>query len=536
MSTSSAPPEPPTPESPTPERSTQSSPAPSLLRSSSIVSVMTLLSRILGLVRDVVIAHYFGARADAFFVAFKIPNFFRRLFAEGAFSVAFVPVLSEYRTQRTLDDVRLLIARVSGALGLALLAVTVLALLFADLLPWIFAPGFRADPEKFALTADLLRITFPYLLFISLAAFASSILNSYGRFAVPAFTPVLLNICLIIAAVFVTPWFDQPLYALAWGVFFAGLIQLLFQLPFVARLGLLVRPQWQPRDEGVKRIGGLMIPALFGVSVSQINLLLDTLLASFLESGSVSWLYYSDRLSNLPLGIFAIAIGVVILPALSQRHAQNNATEFARTLDWAIRMVLLIAFPAALALVMLATPLMATIFFYGEMTRYDVLQMSMSLQAYASGIAAFMLIKVLAPGYYARQDIKTPVKIGIQAMVVNMVLNLALVMPLQHVGLALATTLAAYFNAYWLYRGLRKSGIYQAQAGWLSFFMKMMAANTIMTVVLFSLMGDAGQWLEASAGVRASWMAMLVAAGGVTYALVLLVAGLRMRHLRGSLF
>lgn len=513
----------------------------SLLKSSSIVSVMTLLSRVLGLLRDVMVAQYFGARADAFFVAFKIPNFFRRLFAEGAFSVAFVPVLSEYRSQRNLVEVKLLIARVSGVLGLALLGVTALAILGADYLPWVFAPGFRDDPEKFALTADLLRITFPYLAFISLTAFASSVLNAYGRFAVPAFTPVLLNLCLIFSVVVMTEWFVEPLFALAWGVFMAGAVQLLFQLPFVARLGLLVRPQYQPKDEGVRRIGKLMIPALFGVSVSQINLLLDTLLASFLESGSVSWLYYSDRLNNLPLGIFAIAIGVVILPALSQKYAGGADKEFdkegfARTLDWAIRMVFLLALPAALALVVLATPLMSTIFYYGEITAYDVGKMSMSLQAYGSGLLAFMMIKVLAPGYYARQDTKTPVKIGIQAMAVNMVLNLALVFPLQHVGLALATSLSAYFNAYMLYRGLRKQGVYHSQNGWWGFMFKALLANAALFAAIWYLMGDAQRWLEWGGLERSGWMAVIVAAGVAAYFAILIAAGLRPRHLKGQPF
>ncbi|MAS24613.1 MAG: murein biosynthesis integral membrane protein MurJ [Oceanospirillaceae bacterium] len=510
--------------------------SPGLLRSSSVVSVMTLVSRVLGLIRDVVVAQYFGARADAFFVAFKIPNFFRRLFAEGAFSVAFVPVLSEYRRLRPLDEVRLLIARVSGLLGMALLAITVLAVLFADYLPWVFSPGFRDDPAKFALTGDLLRITFPYLLFISLTAFASSVLNAYGRFAVPAFTPVLLNVCLIFAAVVMSDWFEEPLFALAWGVFLAGLVQLVFQLPFVARLGLLVRPVYVRHDEGVSRIGKLMIPALFGVSVSQINLLLDTLLASFLESGSVSWLYYSDRLNNLPLGVFAIAIGVVILPSLSGKHAANDGDAFSRTLDWAVRMVFLLALPAALALVVLATPLMSTIFYHGEITAYDIGKMTMSLQAYGSGLLAFMLIKVLAPGYYARQDTKTPVKIGIQAMVVNMVLNLALVFPLQHVGLALATSLSAYYNVFMLYRGLRKTDAYQHQSGWLTFILKLLAANLALFGVMFWLMGGAGQWLEWSALDRSLWLTVIVVAGVVTYFAVLIAAGLRLRHLRGSVF
>ncbi|MCA6061985.1 murein biosynthesis integral membrane protein MurJ [Thalassolituus marinus] len=509
---------------------------PGLLRSSSIVSVLTLLSRVLGLIRDVVVAQYFGARADAFFVAFKIPNFFRRLFAEGAFSVAFVPVLSEYRRLRPIDEVRLLIARTSGVLGAALLGVTVLALIGADYLPWVFSPGFRDDPAKFALTGDLLRITFPYLLFISLTAFASSVLNAYGRFAVPAFTPVLLNVCLIFAAVVMSDWFEEPLFGLAWGVFLAGLVQFVFQLPFVARLGLLARPQYNAQDEGVRRIGKLMVPALFGVSVSQINLLLDTLLASFLEAGSVSWLYYSDRLNNLPLGVFAIAIGVVILPALSGKHAADEKDGFSRTLDWAVRMVFLIALPAALALVVLAMPLMSTIFYHGEVTAYDVGKMTMSLQAYGCGLMAFMLIKVLAPGYYARQDTATPVKIGIQAMVVNMVLNLILVFPLQHAGLALATSLSAYYNVWMLYRGLRKQGVYEHQKGWMGFALKLLLANGALVALMLVLMGPAAQWLDWSAAQRAGWMTLIVVASVAMYFAILVSAGLRVRHLRGEVF
>ena len=514
-------------------------PAPkktSLLRSSSIVSAMTLFSRIFGLIRDIVVAQYFGTRADPFFVAFKIPNFFRRLFAEGAFSVAFVPVLSEYRTQRSFDEVKLLIARVSGVLGAALLAVTVVAILLADYLPYVFSPGFRSDPEKFALTGDLLRITFPYLLFISLAAFSSSVLNAYGRFAIPAFTPVLLNLVLIAATLFFTGYFEEPLYALAWGVFFAGLFQWAFQLPFLARLGLLTMPVVRTQDEGVRRITTLMIPALFGVSVSQINLLLDTLLASFLESGSVSWLYYSDRLNNLPMGIFAVAIGVVILPALSGRHAAQDSAAFARTLDWAVRLVFLIAAPAALALMLLATPLMSTIFYHGEITAYDIGRMTLSLQAYACGLLAFMLIKVLAPGYYARQDTKTPVKIGIQAMIVNMVLNLALVGPLDHVGLALATSLSAYYNVFMLYRGLRKTGVYQPQTGWGRFLLSLLLANGVLGGISFWLMGAPSGWLEMDLWARVGQLSLIVAAGILAYFFILALMGLRPRHLRGDLF
>ena len=508
----------------------------SLLRSTSIVGVLTMLSRVLGLARDMVVAQYFGSGLDPFLVAFKIPNFFRRLFAEGAFSVAFVPVLTEYRTRRSLQEVQLLVSRVSGALGLALLLVTVLAILLADYLPWIFAPGFRQDPEKFALTGDLLRITFPYLFFIALTAFSGGVLNSYGRFAVPAFTPVLLNITMIVTTLWGSQWFEEPLYTLAWGVFFAGLVQWLFQMPFLARMQMLVRPTFVRGDEGVKRIIGLMIPALFGVSVSQINLLLDTVLASFLESGSVSWLYYADRLNNLPLGIFAIAIGVVILPALSSRHANAETEGFSRTLDWALRMVMLLALPAALALTVLAGPMMATIFYHGEMTPNDIQQMTYALQAYAVGLLAFMQIKVLAPGFYARQDTRTPVRIGIVAMVANMVLNLILVFPLEHAGLALATSLSSYLNAFMLYRALRKDGVMKPQPGWGGFLVKMLLANGLMVVFLYTLMGPYEQWLLWSTAERSWRLAGLVCGGGALYLGVLLLAGLRPRHLRGASF
>lgn len=497
---------------------------------------MTLLSRVLGLIRDVFVAQYFGARADAFLIAFKIPNFFRRLFAEGAFSVAFVPVLSEYRRTRPLQEVQLLIANTSGVLGGVLFLVTVLALIFADYLPWVFAPGFRQDPEKFALTGDLLRITFPYLFFVSLTALYCSVLNTYDNFFAPAFTPVFLNICMIFSVLTLSGQFQEPLYALAWGVFFAGIIQLVFLFPFVARKQLLLKPQFNYRDEGVKRIGTLMIPALFGVSVSQINLLLDTFLASFLEHGSVSWLYYSDRLNNLPLGVFAIAIGVVILPALSRNHAAKESAHFSRTLDWAVRMIFLIALPAALALILLATPLMATIFYHGETTAYDIGKMSMSLQAYAAGLLGFMLIKVLAPGFYARHDTKTPVRIGLQAMAVNMLLNLLLVYPLAHVGLALATSLSAFFNAFMLYWMLRKQGVYQHQGGWPAFLSKALLANIALAAVILLLSASAQEWMNWATSMRIYWLTGIVCAGIAVYFAVLFALGFRLKHLKGEMF
>jgi putative peptidoglycan lipid II flippase len=508
--------------------------APTLLRSGMVVSIMTLLSRVLGMVRDVVVAAYFGSQseADAFFIAFKIPNFLRRLFAEGAFAQAFVPVLSEYRTKRSLEDVKYLINGVAGTLGITLVAITALGVAGAPLLIMLFAPGFHDDTVKLALATDMLRITFPYLLLISLTALCGAILNSYGRFAVPAFTPVLLNLCMIGATVLMTPYFDQPIMALAWGVFIAGMVQLLFQLPFLAQIKLLPIPRPDRKHEGVKRIMTLMLPALFGVSVSQINLLLDTVLASFLETGSISWLYYADRLSELPLGAFGIAIGTVILPALSRQHASEDPKAFSATLDWAIRMVLLVGVPAALALLLLAEPLIATLFHYGAMTERDTLQAAAALRAYSIGVMTFMLIKVLAPGYFARQDIKTPVKIAITCMVVNMGFNLILIWPLAHVGLALATSLSAVLNAGLLWWGLRKAGIYQAQPGWWVFTLRLVAACAAMALVIFWMVPTIEQWFTWGWQQKVLEMALLVCAGIGVFVLALVVTGMRMRHLR----
>ena len=505
-----------------------------LLRSSLLVGIMTMLSRVLGLVRDVVIAGYFGstAAADAFFVAFKIPNFLRRLFAEGAFSQAFVPVLSEYRTQRSFPEVRELVSRVSGTLAGSLLMISIMGVLAAPLLIRLFAPGFVDDPEKLALAGEMLRITFPYLLLISLTALAGSILNSYGRFAVPAFTPVLLNISLIGATVLLSPYFDQPVMALAWGVAVAGVAQLLLQIPFLLQIKLLPTPKWGTSHDGAQRIMKLMVPALFGVSVSQINLLLDTVLASFLETGSVSWLYYSDRLSELPLGVFGIAIATVILPSLSRKHAEASSGHFSKTLDWAIRLVLLIGVPSAVALFILAGPLITTLFDYGEMQDRDVLMSAMSLQAYSVGLVAFMLIKVLAPGYFARQDTKTPVRIAIKAMIANMVFNLMLVFEFQHVGLAMATTLSAYLNAGLLLTGLLRVGVYRPDNRWCRYGAQLVLANGAMAGVLIWLATDLSLWLEWSLFERVTQTALLIVAGGVTYVTVLMLTGVRPKDFR----
>ena len=518
----------------TPQHANMPPPRRGLMRSGLVVSAMTMLSRVMGLVRDVVVATFLGAGngSDAFFVAFKIPNFLRRLFAEGAFNQAFVPVLSEYSTQRTKQEIRELLNAVAGSLTALLALITALAMLGAPWLVWLFAPGFGRDPEKLALTADMLRLTFPYLLLISLTAFSGSVLNTWNRFAVPAFTPVLLNISLIGAALLLMPLMEEPAMALAWGVLIAGAGQLAFQVPFLLRLGLLPTPWPNFAHEGVKRILKLMVPALFGVSVSQINLLLDTVLASLLAAGSVSWLYYSDRLVELPLGVFGVAIGTIILPALSKRHAEQSTEHFSAMLDWAIRVVLLLGVPAALALAVLAEPFLITLFHYGAMTDNDIQMAAMSLRAYAFGLVAFMLIKVLAPGFFARQDTKTPVKVGIIAMVANMVFNLLLIWPLAHAGLALATALSAFLNAGLLGYLLYRQQVLVFQPGWGRYAVQLIGGSVLMSVALMLVSPDWQVWLEFGLWQRVRWVAGLVVLGGGLYFIWLTALGLRLRHFK----
>lgn len=512
-----------------------------LLGSSFVVSIGTMLSRVLGLVRDVVLANLLGAapNADAFFVAFKIPNFLRRLFAEGAFSQAFVPVLTETREQGSHEAVRHLVDRVAGVLGGSLFVLTALAMVMAPWVALIFAPGFSRDVAKLALTADLIVWTFPYLLLISLTGFCGAILNTYGRFAVPAYTPVLLNLSLITAAVVWAPMMPEPALGLAMGVTLAGVVQLLFQLPSLRALKLTPRPVWDTKDEGVRKILMLMVPALFGVSVSQINLLFDTVLASLLPDGSVAWLYYSDRLTELPLGVFAIAIATVILPTLSALNTRAEPEEFSQTLAWAMRNVLLIAVPATVALWLLAEPILATLFQYGAFTDRDVEMAAASLRAYTVGLGGFMLIKVLAPGYYARQDMKTPVKIGIIAMVSNMVLNVLFVFPLMwyfemgHVGLALATSVSAWINAGLLYLGLRRGGISLTGVFEAKFVARLVVAVSMMGIAVSMMSPAVSLWLTADLSWRVGQMTLLVFVGMASFAIVLAVLGFKLNEVRG---
>ena len=512
-----------------------------LLKNTAIVGSMTLVSRMLGLVRDIVLARWFGANAnmDAFFVAFKIPNFLRRLFAEGAFSQAFVPIISEYREQRDHASVQQLVNRVGGTLLGVLSLLCVIGVLASPVLVTLFAPGFLyRDPAQFELAALMLRMTFPYILFISLVAFAAGILNTYGRFAAASFVSVWLNVVLIGAAILVSPYLAQPELALAGGVFVAGVVQVLFLLPSLKRVGLFPKPVWGRQDEGVRRIMKLMLPGIVGSSVAQINLLFDTLIASFLVAGSVSWLYYSDRLVEFPLGVFAIALSTVILPSLSRSHANDSVDEFSHTVDWGLRMVLLVGIPSAVGLLLLARPMLVTLFNYGDFGASDVDMAGLSLMAYAVGLPAFMLIKVLAPAFYSRKDTTTPVRIAVVALITNMVLNLLFVVPMvmlelpgPHAGLALATSLAAWVNAGLLFHWLKKKRVYRPESGWPQFFLQTAFAAIVLGSVLAVGMSPLQDWLEWSVWSRVTGLLLWVAAGAGSYFIALLLSGLKFRTL-----
>lgn len=505
----------------------------SLLKSTVLVSAMTTLSRIFGLLRDIVIARYFGASLgmDAFIVAFRIPNFLRRLFAEGSFSQAFVPVLSEYREKRSPEEMRALVDQTTAVLGLVLLAITAAGVLAAPFLVIVFAPGFVGSPDKQHLATQMLRVTFPYIFFISLTALAGGVLNTFRKFAVPAFTPVFLNLTMIATAIWLAPHLSEPIVALAWGVFVAGVVQLVFQVPFVLRLGLLPRPGLSRDREGVRRIFKLMVPALFAVSVTQINLLVDTLVASFLVTGSISWLYYSDRMVEFPLGVFGIALATVIMPTLSAEHARGSPESYSRTLDWALRWVFLISLPAAFGLAALAAPTLTALFQYKQFSAHDVMMASRSLIAYCLGLPAFVLVKVLASGFFARHDTRTPVRAGVVAMLCNIGLVLTLVVPLRHAGLALATSLAAYVNAGILFRQLRLHSGLTLEPGWPRFLLQVGAAVIAMSLLLGLATPAAESWAGWGAPQRLLQLSLWIVAGSACYFGILRLSGLRLTQM-----
>jgi putative peptidoglycan lipid II flippase len=504
-----------------------------LLRAAASISGMTLASRVTGLIREVLMANLFGAGVsmDAFVVAFRIPNLLRRLFAEGAFSQAFVPVLGEYRNRRGDEATRELAGKVLAVLAAALFLVTLIGIIAAPLVVYAMASGFAADTAKFGLTVSMVRVCFPYILFISLVSFCSGLLNTYGAYKAPAFTPVLLNLTFIAFALVLAPHLEQPVMALAWAVFVGGILQLAFQFPFLKRIGMWPRPLWDPKDEGVRRILSLMAPAALGVSVAQVSLLINTQIASNLGDGPVSWLYYADRLMEFPSALLGVALGTVLLPTLVKHHSGEDPIAYSRLLDWGLRTSLLLTLPAAVALAMLGVPLIATLFWHGEFLKHDVLMTRNALAGYAVGLAGIILVKVLAPGFYAKQNIRTPVKVAIATLIVTQLLNVLFVyyLHLQHAGLALSISIGACLNAGWLWWLMRRSGVYQPEPGWGGFLFKLAVALYVMGGALWYSMGSESSWFEVPTTVRAARLAWVIFAGAAAYFASLWLMGLRLR-------
>lgn len=519
--------------------------AVSLFKAASTVSLLTLASRVTGLVRDLLMASLFGANAltDAFNVAFRIPNLFRRLFAEGAFSQAFVPVLAAHKAQHGDDATRRLIASVATVLFWVLLLTCVLGVLGAPLLVWLLASGLRQSAGGFDAAVVMTRWMFPYIGFMSMVALSAGVLNTWKRFAVPAATPVLLNVCMIAAAWLGAPQLAargiEPIYAMAGGVMLGGITQLAVQLPALFRLGLLprigltpgaIRTAWH--DPGVRRILTLMGPALLGVGVAQISLMINTQIASYLAPGSVTWLFYADRLMEFPTSLLGVALGVVLTPQLAAAKAAGDAARYSSMLDWGLRIVVVLSVPCAVGLLTFAEPLVATLFHHGALQDSDVGQIALALAGYGAGLLGLVAIKVLAPGYYASQDIRTPVRIAIVVLVVTQLLNAALVPLIDHAGLALSIGLGALINALWLLIGLLRRGTYQPQPGWARLALQVVAASALLAVLL---MWGARHFdwlaLRAHEGQRAGLLALLMGGAAVLYFGALWAAGLKLREL-----
>lgn len=513
-----------------------------MLRSTAVFSAMTFISRIAGYLRDWLQATLFGAgpAVSAFVVAYRIPNYLRRIFAEGSFASAFVPLLSELKQKGDDKALQDFLDHVAGALLAVVVVVSGLGILLA---PWVARLFLAfADPTEsdwVPLTAEMLRITFPYLTFISMTALAGAVLNSFRQFGLPALTPVLHNLTLIGAMLLLPRFLGVEEKALAWGVLIAGVLQMLVLWPAMGRLGLRPKFRFNLRHPGVRRVMTLMLPTIFSSSVSQVNLLVGTVFASLLVPAAQSWLYYSDRLTELPLGLFGVAIGTVILPQLSRLHADADADGYSKSLDWGLRMVLLVGMPAALGLALLAEPLTASLFRYGEFTEFDTRMVGYALTAMSIGIPAFMLSKVLLPAFYARQDTRTPMRAAVVTVVVNVVLTVAIVTPLYrmdvpfaHAGIAAATALAGVVNAALLWRYLRRDGIYQVQPGWGRWLLRIVLGLAAMAAVVLGLREWIGDWTAMAGWARWGWLLAVIAAGAGAYGLVLLAAGLRPRHLR----
>lgn len=505
-----------------------------LLKSLATVSGMTMISRVFGFVRDAIIARYFGAgmATDAFFVAFKLPNLLRRIFAEGAFSQAFVPILAEYKSQKGEDAARTFVAYIAGLLTLILAVVTLIGVIAAPIVIVVTAPGFvKESSDKFELSATLLRITFPYIFLISLASLVSAILNTWNRFAVPAFVPTLLNISMIGFTLFVSPYINPPILALAISVVVGGFLQLLYQLPYLKKIGMLVLPRMNFKDSGVWRVLKQMGPAILGVSVGQISLIINTIFASFLISGSVSWMYYADRLMEFPAGVLGVALGTILLPSLAKSFSIGDSKQYSELLDWGLRLCFLLALPSTVALGVIARPLISTLFEYGQFTLNDTLMTERALVAYSIGLLGLILIKVLAPAFYSRQNIKTPVKIAIVTLILTQLMNLAFIGPLKHAGLSLSIALAACFNAGLLFWQLMKKKLYQPQAGWSRFLIKVIIAVILMSIVLWCGAKWLPDWSSGTMLIRSLRLFLLIMSGVITYFGSLIAMGFNIRQL-----
>jgi putative peptidoglycan lipid II flippase len=509
------------------------------------VGILTFVSRITGLLRDMVYARMFPTGTglmDAFLVAYQIPNTFRRFFAEGAFSQAFVPIVSEYRTQRPHEEVRKLIDGAAGTLATVLIIVTALGVVFAPILILVLAPGFHSDATRTDVSAQMLRWTFPYLFFVSLTALSGGALNSYGRYGLPAFTSVALNLTAIVFAIWIAPHTQTPEVTLAIGVFVGGVIQLSMQIPSLLKLKLLRRPRFNYRHEGVRRIGKLMGPAIIGSSMGQISVLMSSSIATLLAKGSVAWLYYAGRLVEFPLGVFSIALATVILPSLSKQHAQKSMEQFSATIDWSLRLLMLIVMPASVALFVLAGPLTVAIFHYGKFTHEDAYMTRIALMAYAFALLGWSLVKVLAPGYYSRQDTKTPMRCAMHSLIITMALNLVfilaayllheLVNPGLHVVLALTNAVGALANAYSLYRGLRTQKVLTPSADWGLLWIRIFLANVVLGACLYFFAGDTDFWMGLHLGARILRLAFCVIGGAGIYFATLWLSGTRPEHFR----
>lgn len=502
-----------------------------LLKSLATMSFITILSRTLGFARDIIIARIFGASVemDAFCIAFKLSNSLRHIFAEGAFSQAFVPILVEYKNQQNGEAIRNFIAYIAGLLTLMLTFVVIAGVLLAPWLIMIIAPGFSNIQEKFDLTILLFRVTFPYILFISLASMIGAILNTWNCFSVPAFAPIILNIIMIGFTLLATPLFHPSIMTLAWAVLAGGVLQFIYQLPYLKKIGMLVMLSIKLRDTGIWRVLQLMGPAVLTVSVSQISLIINTIFASFMISGSVSWMYYADRLMEFPSGVLGVSLGTILLPSLSNSFLSGNNYEYSRIMDWGLRICFVLALPSSIALAILAKPLTLSLFQYGKFSAFDALMTQHALVAYSVGLVGLILVKVLVSGFYSRQDIKTPLRIAIITIIITQLMNLIFIGPLKHAGLSLSIGLSACLNASLLYWQLYRKQLFQPQPGWLSFFLRLVLALVAMSIILVGLLIVVPDWTQDSMSWRLLRLMSMVTAGGCVYFTTLWLAGFRLK-------